>query len=241
MKIALCISGQPRLVSHGYKCIHKNIIQDHKVDTFIHTWYDSSINSAKEYGGSFTFDKDIKQTILDLYKPIDCTFEPPNITFPGYENRANNIDYAQYCMFYSIKHANNLKIEHEQKCGFEYDVVIRTRFDAGILQPINFKHLNKNNLYSIDAINNPKVYCDWLLYGDSKTLDKVCKLYDHINELRPKVPTFCGEELLAYYLKDNNIICNKIMERQQGKNLVLIRETHESAAQSNCWIHYTEL
>lgn len=241
MKIALCISGQPRLVDHGYKCIHKNIIQDHKVDTFIHTWYDSSINSTKEYGGSFTFDKDIKQTIFDLYKPVYSNFTPPITTFPGYENRAINIEYAQYCMFYSIKRANDLKIEYEQRSGFEYDVVIRTRFDAGILQPIDFKNLNKNTLYSIDAISNPEVYCDWLLYGDTKTLDTVCSLYNYIDEIRSKVSTFCGEELLAYHIKYNNIICNKIMKGQQGKNLVLIRESQRAASKSKCWVHYTEL
>ena len=241
MKIALCISGQPRVVEHGYKCLEKNLIKDHNVDTFIHTWYDKTITSTSEYGGGFTFNENVKQEILDLYTPVSSIFEPPINTLPGYDSRNTSMHYAQYCMFYGIKAANDLKLKYEQSCSFKYDVVIRTRFDAGLLQPIDFDNLNTDTLYSIDAINNSEVYCDWLLYGDSKTLDKVCNLYNDINEIKKNIKPFCGEELLAYHLKSNNIECQKTMINNQGNNLVLIRETQQSADKSNCWLHYTEL
>ena len=38
MKIALCISGQPRMWEEGYKYHYKNIIKDNDVTVFLHSW-----------------------------------------------------------------------------------------------------------------------------------------------------------------------------------------------------------
>ena len=39
MKIALCFFGQPRFVKKGYEYYKKNLIDNHDVDVFIHTWF----------------------------------------------------------------------------------------------------------------------------------------------------------------------------------------------------------
>ena len=38
MRIALCLSGQPRSFEKGYEYHKKNLLDHHDVDTFIHTW-----------------------------------------------------------------------------------------------------------------------------------------------------------------------------------------------------------
>ena len=42
MKIAICLSGQPRYLEYGYFFIKKFILDKYSVDTFIHTWFDES-------------------------------------------------------------------------------------------------------------------------------------------------------------------------------------------------------
>ena len=41
MKIALCLSGQPRVVDQGFHKIRQSILDKNDVDVFIHTWFDS--------------------------------------------------------------------------------------------------------------------------------------------------------------------------------------------------------
>ena len=40
MKIALCLSGQPRVVEVGFQKLNETILQHNDVDVFIHTWFD---------------------------------------------------------------------------------------------------------------------------------------------------------------------------------------------------------
>jgi len=43
IKIALCLSGQPRFFERGYEFIKKNIIDPNdNVDIFTHLWFDKS-------------------------------------------------------------------------------------------------------------------------------------------------------------------------------------------------------
>ena len=40
MKVALCLSGQPRVVEVGYHKLRASILDHNDVDVFIHTWFD---------------------------------------------------------------------------------------------------------------------------------------------------------------------------------------------------------
>ena len=49
MKIALCISGQPRSFEKGYEYHYKNIIENNDVDVFIHTWKSPNLNELIDF------------------------------------------------------------------------------------------------------------------------------------------------------------------------------------------------
>ena len=40
MKVALCLSGQPRAVEVGYQKLYNTVLKYNDVDVFIHTWFD---------------------------------------------------------------------------------------------------------------------------------------------------------------------------------------------------------
>jgi len=82
MKVAVCISGQPRFVEECYPSIFNNIIAPNSADVFLHGWYsDDELHSPYKYGGDGDWKnqrilKDSHIKALELYKPVDYLFEP---------------------------------------------------------------------------------------------------------------------------------------------------------------------
>jgi hypothetical protein len=53
MKIALCLSGQPRFIKEVSPYILKNVCNNYDVDTFFHFWFDDNlITKPYKYGGN---------------------------------------------------------------------------------------------------------------------------------------------------------------------------------------------
>ena len=40
MKVALCLSGQPRVIEVGYQKLKAALLDHNDVDVFVHTWFD---------------------------------------------------------------------------------------------------------------------------------------------------------------------------------------------------------
>ena len=80
MKIAVCISGQPRNYKQGFAELKKWFLSKYDCDIYIHTWKD---DSAMEAGHKFAqartyeFEDDDYSKILDLFKPKDYFFQKP--------------------------------------------------------------------------------------------------------------------------------------------------------------------
>ena len=70
MKIALCLSGQPRYLDEGFYYLYENILKKYSVDVFIHTWWDNEMKNKKmdlpsslSYGRTYFWKED---TIDDI-------------------------------------------------------------------------------------------------------------------------------------------------------------------------------
>jgi hypothetical protein len=78
MKIAVCISGQPRNYEKGYQELKKWFLDKYDCDIYIHTWKDSS---PMEAGHKFAQKREYEFTnedydrILELYKPKTWNFQ----------------------------------------------------------------------------------------------------------------------------------------------------------------------
>jgi len=80
MKIALCLSGQPRFVEKAFPNIYENLIRGYDVDVFVHSWIDEDKSYQFRNDGiwrNVTQDVNINSKILDLYKPKKFLFEKP--------------------------------------------------------------------------------------------------------------------------------------------------------------------
>jgi hypothetical protein len=210
MKIALCLSGQPRFIDTTYPLLKSNVLEQNDCDIFFHTWYDQ----GKVYDGTYwspiiTPSDDIPTKLLELYQPKKWIIEPNrNEQFKQESvNIVKNTEAEPYItksMFYTIKQSHELKLLYEKETCVQYDVVMRMRFDVAILTPIKI-NLSKNTVNFIDVIRNPSVACDWCFWGDPETMQKCMTVYDCIPEYATEGVQICGESLLQHKLDKNGI------------------------------------
>lgn len=203
MKVAVCISGEMRMFENEYISNSLHYLYKLNPDIFVSTWShkgfsynvnrDSHILSERN-----DFDFELVDKIKNYYKNLK-SFEVEN-----YNDWLNNLSpEIKHIMsgkliggeavtsppqLYKIYMCNELKKRHELKCGFKYDVVIRTRPDVVYLNDIDF-----NNIDSLNNINFgiPGAYWanrifDIFFYSTSENMDKVCNtwnnLIDNIND-----------------------------------------------------------
>lgn len=220
MKIALCLSGQPRYLQIGYKHLYENIISKYDVDVFSHIWFDESlvnkdIEFSIPYNRSHKWEKDVDKKLIDLYKPKKWLFEQPkqfsleNFLGANFEAIApNNV----LSMFYSIKQANNLRQQYELEKNIQYDLVIRSRTDCVLNINLNLHQVNKNTIYcyGLDQtmFNNFKICNDQFAIGDRGVMDIYCELYNLLEYYWKtyQPPSMVGERILTTHLYYSKVL-----------------------------------
>jgi len=131
MKVAVCISGQPRNYEKGFSELKKWFLDRYDCDVYIHAWKDtkSSVQTSHKFASnkSYTFTEEDYSKILELYQPKDYCFQLP-IPFDNHDIRGPILGYKLNDLLsagYSRQACYNLVEESQIK----YDLVIRTRFD----------------------------------------------------------------------------------------------------------------
>jgi hypothetical protein len=214
MRVAICLSGQPRNSELCHPFIMDNIVncnKEHDFDFFIHTWEGSD--------GSSSWESSIdgnKSNIIDLYKPKLFEIEQQKEFsdyiggYPSILGEFNQIKRVK-SMFYSILKCNKLKSKFESDNNFKYDCVIRLRFDFQIETPL-ILDMDLNML----SVKNEKSHDEWAIndhiaISNSKNMDTYSDLYNNIFEICKieKCP-FNPEIILGRHIKINNIKLNKI-------------------------------
>ena len=127
MRVALCISGQPRVVRSTFdNYIKPNLFDansEHQIDTFVHTWFDNE-EITKQYinaGGhlaSEPISSVVIQDIQELYNPVKMLVEK-QIMFDekDYNERKmpGIVPFFSLSKMNSIQRANQLRLEYENE------------------------------------------------------------------------------------------------------------------------------
>lgn len=172
MKIALCLSGQPRFVEKGYETIHRNFIEPYDCDVFVHTWTDGfSIENIEK--------------IKELYNPkmiqIDKCHTPLcNYSSLRYIYGAHKI-YDMCSQYDSIAKANKLRNIYEIENNEHYDCVIRCRLDLHFNERIYLEN------YSMDVLHTRlENVCKYnglhsdFAFSNKNIMDQYAKCIDNI-------------------------------------------------------------
>lgn len=208
MRVAVCLSGQPRRALDTYPAIYEHIIKPNNADVFIHMNYDKQ-NTYMEKNhmdnGSCVLSETIDEDIIALYEPIQYLVEAPKPfnkpTIQVAENRIRNTQkmnsHKQWTddecrvhvvkqmtsMYYSIFKCNELKETYANENGIVYDYVIRVRFDFLPKHPIYCKTLDPHFIHYVTIGQTDDLISDWLNIGSNAIMNIYASLYLNIEYL----------------------------------------------------------
>ena len=247
MRVAICISGQPRDIEIGVEQVMNNIINsntDLDFDVFAHAWISSSgepWDTAQDQQRSLvgTQDGDPSDKILLFLKPKLWLFED-QINFENYTKFFNSHPAAKQASlasnFYSVYAANNMKKQYEIMNGFVYDYVIRMRYDLFFNKPINISDYKdlvqtcvvvpKNYQEDQDRIiwnATNKGMVDVFAISSSKHMDKYSETFLQMPSVNREYSPPFGE----VYLGVNTRIINDLNLHYADIDLDLIRRTNQ--------------
>ena len=210
MKVALCLSGQPRVVEVGYQKLKASILDNNDVDVFIHTWFDPdnlSQNSVIPGRESHHLAPNALETLTQLYHPKAMLVEKPkswkrSYGFPdkcftsawtwgpevvgGLDVAKEYISNTTHCMFYSIMMSNLLKERYATEEDIHYDWVVRNRIDYSPHVGITFDVPPEDDTafyYDHNPDHKDGMIGDWFGFGSNNAMNVYSGVFNNIGQL----------------------------------------------------------
>tara|TARA_R110002096_G_scaffold103917_2_gene228676 strand:- start:236 stop:982 length:747 start_codon:yes stop_codon:yes gene_type:complete len=247
MRVAICISGQPRDIEVGVEQVITNIINCNAgldFDVFAHAWVCSSgepWDTAQNYQRSVVGKQEGNpyKKILNYLKPKLWLFEE-QIRFENYTKFFNTHPTAKQSSlasnFYSVYAANNMKKQYENMKGFVYNYVVRMRYDlffnkpvtlldyedwvqTGIVVPKNYQEDQDRIAWNIKN----KGMVDVFAISSSENMDKYSETFLQMPSVNREYSPPFGE----VYLGVNTRIINDLNLHYADIDLDLIRRTNQ--------------
>ena len=247
MRIALCISGQPRGLEKNVNHIIEHLIKPSEIsDVFIHTWFDESLIGKPFSSGQPAQNEKLgcwtEDTLDQLNKlnPIKFLYEP-NKSFEEFndlEGLPSAMQTQLASNIYSVYSANKLKSDYEKENNFKYDLVIKTRIDCkydkaydirnyldinwtSVLHiPYIHQHMRADDSYPSSDGTFYSSLSDTFAYGSSQIVDIFSNIFTNFRNIHNKIRPFpYGECYFGYQVRG----LHKIQISMQNINYILSR------------------
>lgn len=242
-RIAVCFSGQPRTWRKCIESWKENLFAHLDVDVFCHVWDFNTQPNCISVGmnvPNLEVQPGEIDELLDALKPKKSLVESRKefralsptqfITVPSF--------LSQY---YGIMQAARLKKQYEIENDFQYDIVVKMRYDAYFKAPVFQELTDANKIdywsmycfhYGWDSTNNRGRVGDIFWYAASDTYDIIADYYMNIKFLDTRLyrhpqghlMDITPETVFYLYLKKNDIILN-----MNHWDIKLFRENKELA------------
>lgn len=224
MRIAFCISGQPRSWKQCYQSwfeIFRKASFNSEIDVFFHFWTSNSlplIVSNHESGSALTVQEQTE--IISTLQPKRFAFEESRFIEVDFDrDSVLPVPYWLQPQFNSLQKVANLKRQYEIENDFQYDVVIKLRGDLFFstnftesFHPYELKedwlfNLEPSTIYSMHSCQDlgGVRMSDMFFLSDSLTFDhiaqfKKCFRYLDLNDIFPGTNGEPPERFLYWYL-----------------------------------------
>jgi hypothetical protein len=216
IKIALCLSGEPRSSMASFPYIYETFLRNNPIyqtDVYIHSL--KGFRSLKSYQPkNFLIENDTNISLqrLNISSELDLHIDklyPLNNSpqFTPYSNTLVN----QYLMLQSINKCFNLIQE-------TYDIYIRSRYDIIYTSNFHIEHIlldivnKKYDIFIPHQYPNFRVkneYNDQLAIGNLKSMTLYSDMISNIPQLVKSTESLNVQSWLKYYLDINNIKVNQ--------------------------------
>ena len=197
MKVCLLLSGQMRNADEVFPLFKSNLLDRYDVDTFISTW-----DSPNVYD------------LVKLFNPIAVDIEDYTIQFTekfkdivknDEHKLETNANLVSACaMWYKTMRVNQLANNHIRWFG-EYDIVIKTRPDIRIEQPIELLKPKYNTIHIPKGWDWSDGVGDLMAYGEQYMMHEYCTLFYDFKEIIADMNRINPERILKKYLEDCSI------------------------------------
>jgi hypothetical protein len=202
VRVALCFSGLPRFVFETHSYWKQCILDPYTPDVFIHSWQ------------TLEFDP---RNFWSLYHPKILAWEQPKqYDVSLYTERIwayRTVPQNQVAQYTGIQKAIGLAIEYQTQFDFEYDIIVRARFDW-FLKKIDFEKNNCVNVAHTPGLKGHRFkflsqehlgISDQFAYGNSSVMKTYAQLVDWLPTLYQEYKVdFCGELFLKSHLLLHN-------------------------------------
>ena len=207
MKIALCISGQPRMWEKGYEYHYENIIKDNDVTVFLHSWEmpaeEMQAISSKYNAHSFITSPN---PTVDLSKYTNTP--PPSPNWKVKDGRMST-----YAQLFAINECMRTKREYEEYHNMKFDWAIRSRFDFAINVRIPFEELDNNKLHIPNCRMTPNrdFGNDQFAFSSSENMDKYADAYNNIDNFYNSGVQYMMEDFMSANWKLHNLVGENLL------------------------------
>jgi hypothetical protein len=190
MKLALCLSGQPRSYFDAHAYVKRNLLDHYDVDVFTHSWKNENhLLHLKIY-----------EEIKAIYSPMICLSDvplDPKINQDMIVPNASHPAYFCTSMFYSIFKADHFRNVAELFFDKKYDFVIRSRFDFALNKVIDFSQLKKGKVYiSKDTDGTNPLFNDQFAIADPETMKIYSSTFLFLRYHYNRAVELCGHTML---------------------------------------------
>lgn len=198
MKVAVCISGQPRSFRSGYEYLKRNLLDHHDCSIFIHTWNTDVVDV---------------DSVIGLYEPKESRIEEYPIDRKTLNARYTNTPDAvnfppanAALAFYSIFRACSLKRDYELRNG-AFDVVVKTRFDYALNRTLPLDNINVNNLYipNCRMVPSKDFGNDQFAFGSSWVMDRYMSTYLFMDDYYKLGVQMNGEAMMQATIRHHGL------------------------------------
>jgi hypothetical protein len=214
VKIAVCLSGQPRNFEKGFEFFNSSL-SNYSPDYYLHHWFDKNGNEdsyhiySSGYKGQVasTVDKDTELKMVDLFNPVSYVFEPQrDFSKIQYSTgRLNTNVETSLSMWYSRKKVFDIFKESIKKTCKVYDFVVWSRTDFAVLNGFDFvKELRDKNTYYTAYCDGPMWNSDHintaLIASSPENMIHFSELYDYFENYLREGVLFCDHRLTFTHL-----------------------------------------
>jgi hypothetical protein len=241
-RIAVCFSGQPRTWRKCVESWKENLFANTEMDVFCHIWDFNTLPNSIIVGEEATnvpVSREEINELFDVLKPTKFKIESAR-DFPLMKEDQVVRTPSFLSQYYGIMSAARLKREFEIENDFEYDIVIRMRYDAffnnSVVSEFTSRDIDTDSMYCFhyfwNTYNNTGRVGDIFWYSSSQTYDIIADFVINIAAIEPKFftlpdgtlkPDLAAESVFYYYIKKNDISF-KINHKW---NIKLFRESQE--------------
>lgn len=243
-RIAVCFSGQPRTWRKCVESWKDNLFGHLEMDVFCHAWdFNTQPNCVSV--GLNTTDRIVEEGEIDelfsILKPKKSMVESRKEFVPFTKTQPVLVP-SFLSQYYGIMQASRLKKQYEIENDFQYDIVIKMRYDAYFKTPVIQEFTDLSNIdpwsmycfhYGWDSSSNRGRVGDIFWYATSETYDIICDYYLNLCHMESKfyktdsrtLIDMPAETIFFSYIKKNDILLNS----NHNWDIKLYRESKQLA------------